>query len=151
MRRQHLEFCAALLTAGVFAALLVQALGYRGGSGMMPRAVLIIALGLTGLWLVQTLPGLLSSGQAPLRLNMPVTLRFLALLGGTMLAVAGISTIGYFTSAAIMLPAMAVALGYRKPVPLIIGTCAFTAVLFSVFHLLLKIPLPPEAIFSILG
>ena len=116
---------------------------------MMPRTVLVLALALTAIWIFQSVVGLRRNAGLPIQLNQLTVWRFLALFGGTAIAVLGISTLGYFTSAAIILPIVAMAIGYRRPVPIIIGTVAFVAVLFSVFHLLLNIPLPPEAILSI--
>lgn len=118
---------------------------------MMPRMVLFLALALTAIWIIQNILRLRRNTELPVRFNQVAAWRFVTLFGGTAIAVLGISTLGYFTSAAVILPAIAVMIGYRRPLPIIIGTVAFVAVLFSVFHLLLNIPLPPEAILSIGG
>lgn len=149
MRRLHLEILAGLIAGGVLLIFFMQAMGYRGGSGMMPRSVLILALALTVIWIFQSGLGLRRHAGSPIQWNQLAIWRFVALFGGTAIAVLGISTIGYFTSAAIILPLIAMAIGYRRPLPIVIATVAFVAVLFSVFHLLLNIPLPPEAILSI--
>lgn len=151
MRRLHLEILAGLSAAVAFLIFLIQAMGYRGGSGMMPRMVLFLALALTAIWIIQNILRLRRNTELPVRFNQVAAWRFVTLFGGTAIAVLGISTLGYFTSAAVILPAIAVMIGYRRPLPIIIGTVAFVAVLFSVFHLLLNIPLPPEAILSIGG
>lgn len=151
MRKLHLELGAAAIAVLASIAGLMSAWSYPKASGLMPRAVLVITLCLALVWLVQTLSQSRKS-EGEVVTFAPLTIwRFCVVVGGTAVVIIGASTIGFFTCALIMLPIMAVAIGYRSPARLAIGTLAFVALLYSVFNLLLQIPLPPEAILTHLG
>lgn len=55
-----------------------------------------------------------------------------------------VSTIGFFTSSAIMLPAIALLLGFRNPVVIVASTAGFIAVVYFVFVEIFSRPLPAE-------
>ncbi|WP_126975919.1 tripartite tricarboxylate transporter TctB family protein [Frigidibacter oleivorans] len=156
MRRVHLELALSLGCAALSLLGYATARGYGGGSGMLPSAVLLIATALSAIWFLQSVIELRRTpveGPAPdpLRISPAQLGRFAALILGTALVVLGIDSIGFFTAGLILLPAMAVALGYRAPGPIAVATLCFIALLYGVFHLLLKLPLPPEAVLSLLG
>ncbi|MCJ8139868.1 tripartite tricarboxylate transporter TctB family protein [Falsirhodobacter halotolerans] len=151
MRTTHLETGAAALTLICSIAGMTAAWSYSGTSGLMPRAVLGICIALSLVWLGQSLSKMRTTQGAAIHFHGPTVMRFCVTVGGTALVIVGTAMIGFFTTAIVLLPLMAVAIGYRDPVRLAIGTLAFIGLLYSVFHLLLKIPLPPEAILSRLG
>jgi putative tricarboxylic transport membrane protein len=149
--KTKLELGAGVLVTIVCLLSIWEAFQYRGESGLMPQAVTTIATLLALVWVVQTVLSLQREEGTAIKFNIPVALRFTALVGGTVLVVLGITSIGFFTSAAIAVPVISVILGYRRPGGIALATVIFVAVLFGVFHLLLRIPLPPEALLGWIG
>lgn len=140
----ELAFSVLFIALGILGFL--EALRYRGQSGLMPQAVMVIATLLALVWFVQAALSLQRDTGVPIRFTLTSIIRFAATVGGTVLVVIGITRIGFFTSAAVAVPAIAYVLGYRSAWGLAVGTVLFVAVLFAVFHLLLRIPLPPEVL-----
>lgn len=65
-------------------------------------------------------------------------------VGVTLIYLAHVSVIGYFTATSIYMLVLAYLLGYRRPRPLLLGTAAFIASVYGVFVLLFSRPLPVE-------
>ncbi|MEQ3625393.1 MAG: tripartite tricarboxylate transporter TctB family protein [Celeribacter sp.] len=164
---------------------LVEAWGYRGGSGLMPRAVMAGTMGLAAIWAIQSVRVLrapravvaqdetLSAPQVagsasdlaaslaaepegdpaakPIYIPPEQRRAGLVVAAGGLFLLIGMSILGFFTTAAIAVPAMAWGLGYRRPLGLLLGTACFIVLLLLVFRALLALPLPPEAIFTLFG
>ena len=77
--------------------------------------------------------------------------RFVLILAVGAAYVAGFVWLGFFTSTVIMVPAVAWMLGYREPKVILLTTLSITLVLYAVFRLLLGVPLPEEALWSLFG
>ena len=185
MKKAAIECGVAVGLVVLSGAGLIEAWGYRGGSGLMPRAVMAGTMGLAAVWALQSVRVLRSSrvlapgddtllapqvaGSAsdlaaelaaePARnpaaepVHIPPEQRRAGLIvaaGGLFLLI-GMSVLGFFTTAAIAVPAMAWGLGYRRPLGLLLGTACFIVLLLLVFRALLALPLPPEAIFTLFG
>lgn len=148
MRRAVLETGFSLAACALSMLGLMEAWRYNGEGGIMPRGVLILTLFLSALWVIQSLLALRRENPKTISAS-PAQLR-----GALMLVVAGIALlfgmqkIGFFTTAAVLVPALAWGLGYREPKGLAIGTVLFLALLIAVFQQLLKVPLPPEIILT---
>jgi hypothetical protein len=63
----------------------------------------------------------------------------------------GVGTVGYFTSSAVFLLALPVALGFRDPVMLGLTMAGFLAFVFGIFVGVFDRRLPPEIIGGLLG
>jgi hypothetical protein len=151
MNRSVVELVAAGVSAAAFLFLLLEATGYPGRSAYMPVAAAAIGAAMCALWALRSLR-LLAAGQAE---RYPATrddlTRFALILGLAVLYVVGFITIGFFTSTLVLLPVFAVALGYRRWRVIALTTLGFALVLWVVFRLLLSLPLPPEAVLTLIG
>lgn len=151
MERAKVETGAALVSL-LFSALgLIEAWRYAGEGGMMPRAVMLLMVTLSVIWSIQSFVRLGRHSQ-DVMVATPRQLRgagFLAVAGLVLLI--GMQYIGFFTTAVIVLPAVAYGLGYRQPKGLAIATCLFMLLLIVVFRVFLAVPLPSELLLSWFG
>lgn len=151
MKKATIEVGVAILLCALCTAGLIEAWGYRAGAGLMPRAVMIFALGLSVIWVLQSLRATLAPG-VELAHFPPEQLRAgLVVLSGTVFLLLGMAYLGFFTSAILAVPAIGWGLGYRNIRGLALGTAFFVILLLLVFKALLALPLPPEALFQLIG
>lgn len=59
-----------------------------------------------------------------------------------------VSQIGYFTATVLFMPGLALLLGYRNPVVIAVVTIAFLLLIWVVFVVIFKRPLPTEILFG---
>ena len=144
----------AICAFGVLAASglgLFEAWSYSGESGLMPRGVMIAGIVLSTKWLFDSIASFRGGCELPVGVA-PIAIRSAAMLLIAGLALLlGMQFIGFFTSAAIVVPGLAMGLGYRRPMGLFISTVLFVALLVAVFRLLLGVPLPPEVFLTLMG
>lgn len=124
---------------------------YNGETGLLPRAVLVISLVLTSLWLLKVLVGCARDSGSPIEVSAAGTKRVLVLIVAGAALMIGFSSLGFYTTTAVVVPLTAYGLGYRNIKGLLIGTGLFVVLLVAVFRLLLKVPLPPELLLSGFG
>ncbi|MEZ5725432.1 MAG: tripartite tricarboxylate transporter TctB family protein [Paracoccaceae bacterium] len=151
MERAKIETGAALVSL-LFSVLgLIEAWGYSGEGGMMPRAVMLSMVALSVIWSAQSAVRLGRQSDQVISAT-PQQLR-----GAGMLAAAGLflligmQYLGFFTTAVFVLPALAYGLGYRELKGLAIATGLFMLLLILVFRIFLAVPLPKELLFSLTG
>lgn len=151
MERAKVETGAALVSL-LFSALgLFEAWGYSGEGGMMPRAIMALMVALSAIWCLQSLASL---GRHPDRVISITPQQF---RGAVLLTVAGLGLVfgmqylGFYSTAIVILPAVAYGLGYREPKGLVIATVLFIALLIVVFRIFLAVPLPAERLLSTFG
>jgi putative tricarboxylic transport membrane protein len=145
------EIIAALGVLALSGMGLLEAWSYSGEGGLMPRGVMIAGMVLSGTWLVESIASLRYGRQSPAG-GAPIPKgAAVMLLGAGLALLLGIQFVGFFTSAAVVVPVLAMGLGYRRPLGLLIGTVLFVVLLIAVFRLLLGVPLPPEILLSLLG
>lgn len=150
MNRRALELGAAGLFAVFFAVLFFQAVGYPGRSAYMPAAASGIGLLMCCVWALRAVR-LLASGQAErYDATRSDVARFALILVAAAMYVAGFIWVGFFTSTIVMVPAVAMTLGYRNRTAVASTTLGFALVLYAVFRILLSVPLPPEALLTLL-
>jgi putative tricarboxylic transport membrane protein len=144
------ELAVALVVLALAALGLVDALGFPRASAYLPVAVLGLTCFLSLAWAVQSV---LAIRREPptLRLDPAETRRLLTLAALSLLYAVGIVEVGFFTSTIIFIPLSGLLLGYRDARGLAIATVAFTALLYAVFGLLLRTPLPPELVLTLIG
>jgi hypothetical protein len=117
---------------------------YPDGSRIMPVAIMISASILAAIWAMQLLlSGRLRVQERP-AFDPVVVKRLVVMFASLLLMLAGISTIGFFSTYVVLIPATAWLLGYQSPKGLVIGTVVFCAGLYLVFKVLLNRPLPLE-------
>lgn len=151
MNRRSIELAAAGIFAALFAFLFLTGIGYPGRSAYMPAAASGIGFLMCCLWALKA-GRLLAHGEAePLDSTASDLFRFVLILISAAAYLAGFVWLGFFTSTVIMVPAMAWFLEYREPKVIALATLGFTIVLYLVFRMLLAVPLPKEAILSVLG
>ena len=148
MRKSVVELVVGVVLTAVSLAGLVEAWSYSGQSGLLPRAVLVAAVFLSLVWCLQSLRAMRADGER-IVIEKPRLARFGALLLGGALYVLGIAWVGFFTSTIIIVPAIAISLGYRNWTVILLSTLGFVVVLYAVFRLLLGIPLPDELILTL--
>lgn len=151
MERAKVETGAALISLAFSILGFWEAWGYAGEGGMMPRAVMGAMVVLSAIWCVQSIRGL---GRSPATI---ITATSQQLRGAGLLIVAGfflligMQYLGFFTTAVVVLPAVAYGLGYREPKGLLMATGLFMLLLIVVFRVFLAVPLPAELLFSFMG
>jgi len=151
MKKAVVEIAAGATMLVVSGLALMEALRYSGESGMMPRGVSAAMVLLSAIWLIQS-ARLLRRADGPVLTITPKQVRHAALLLVAGLAlVFGMRFIGFFTTAAILVPALGYAVGYRNFRGLAVATLLFVGMLVGVFKLLLSVPLPPERILTVFG
>ena len=110
----------------------------------MPIAVMIVSTVLSLIWITQLLlSGKLRTDPKP-EVDKAEFRRVLIVLTSLPVLIAGIATIGFFTSFFLMVPAIAWTLGYRNWRGLVLGTSIFCGSLYFVFKTVLNRPLPVE-------
>jgi len=136
-----------LVAIGVCMFLEWQTLELPAASAIFPQMVLA---GASILSIVMTVQGTLKGrpDDAPLRF-FKNRRRFLIALGMTGLYVAGINTIGFYTSTAILVPAVSVVFGYRKPLTIAIATAGFIAGMALIFGAAMNYQFPPELLLQL--
>ncbi|MFO7748133.1 MAG: tripartite tricarboxylate transporter TctB family protein [Orrella sp.] len=117
---------------------------YPAGSRIMPIAITIAAAILSAIWAIQ----LLASGELRVesrpQIDKAVAKRLIVIFGALLVMLAGVSTIGFFSTYVVLIPLTAWLLGYRRPKGLAIGTVTFCVALYVVFQIVLNRPLPLE-------
>lgn len=145
-----IELVVALVVTALAAVGLAEATGFPRTSAYLPFAVLGLTCALGLAWAAQSV---LAIRREPptLRLDPAETRRLLTLAALSLLYAFGMEWIGFFTATVIFLPLAAFTLGYRSLPGLAVSTAAFMALLYAVFGLLLRTPLPPERIMQLVG
>jgi putative tricarboxylic transport membrane protein len=144
------EFVVALVVLALAALGLVEAAAFPRASAYLPTAVLGLTCVLSLAWAAQSVAGMVRE-RPRLRLDPAETRRLLTLAALSLLYAAGIVEVGFFTSTALFIPLSALLLGYRDARGLVISTVAFAILLYAVFGLLLRTPLPPELVLQLMG
>lgn len=144
------ELVVALVILALAALGLVDAMGFPPTSAYLPISVLGLTCLLSLAWALQSLLAIRRE-RPTLRLDPAETRRLLTLAALSLLYALGIVYVGFFTSTFIFIPLSAFLLGYRSARGLVISTVAFALLLYAVFGLLLRTPLPPELILQLVG
>ncbi len=145
-----LELVIALVVLALAAAGIVQATEFPVASAYLPFAVLGLACALSLAWAVQSVLAIRREPPS-FRLDPAETRRLLTLAGLSLIYALAIVEIGFFTATFIFIPLTAFLLGYRSVRGIAIATAAFALLLYAVFGLLLRTPLPPELILRLAG
>lgn len=119
---------------------------YTGSSAIMPYGVLILATLLSLFWLIQSILGLknhISLNNESILENSEI-LKLFIFICIILIYVIGISLIGFFSSTIIAIPIISISMGYKNPKGIILTTILFTSIIFMVFKIFLKVPLPIE-------
>ncbi|MBU2020748.1 MAG: tripartite tricarboxylate transporter TctB family protein [Gammaproteobacteria bacterium] len=124
---------------------LIEAWGYSATSGFLPRIVLFIMLALSLIWIAQSLRSILKFKSQEKTADFEWG-KFSLIISSSSLFVLGISYLGVITSSVIFTPLLALGLGYRNVKNVIIAAVVFCTLIYVVFRVVLRIPLPPEAI-----
>lgn len=144
------ELAVALIVLVLSLLGLTEATGFTRASAYLPTAVLGFTAFLSVIWAIQSIIAIRrevpSFAVDPAEARRMVTLAVISVLYAL-----SIGWVGFFTSTVVFLPLASVSLGYRNVIGVAIATLAFMALLYAVFHLLLKTPLPPELILELLG
>ncbi|WP_428648888.1 tripartite tricarboxylate transporter TctB family protein [Roseibium sp.] len=131
----------------------VESTAYSKASAFMPLAVLGLAVLLAGSWLAEVaLRGNAAEGAQDEGSETAAYLaRFLTLTVLVLLYVSSIRWLGFFTATLCVIPAFAYASGFRDLKTACFASVAFTSVLFGIFNLFLKVPLPAELATRLIG
>ena len=151
MTKRTLELVAATLVAIVFAALFLEALTYRGRSSYVPSAATALGFVMCLFWMISARRLSPEEGDMPLPVTGVDLRRFGLIVLAGFLYLLGFAWLGFFTSTLIVVPVLAALLGYRNWKVLLVTTIGFVILLYGVFRLLLSVPLPPEAILTLMG
>lgn len=147
LKKIHVEAVISAATVVLCALALKEAWGYEGETGLLPRAVLVISLALTALWLLKVLVRCARDSGEAIAFHADGIKRVIVLILAGAALMAGFNTLGFYTTTALVVPLTAWGLGYRSVPGLLLGTVLFVLLLVAVFYWLLKVPLPPELLF----
>lgn len=146
-KQVEVAFCAAFL------ALLVA--GWISLSEVPPQAQLFphMIIGLTGAvtaaMAVRALHAMATGRDDPSWRMFKDFGRWLIAVVALPLYVFGVSTIGYFTSTMIFIPALAIVLGYRRPIVAITIALVFDAAIYGIFITLFGRRLPADILLGL--
>jgi hypothetical protein len=143
--RQDIVLGLALAGLGLAAAWMAR--GYAGASGTYPMVLGLILTRLGG-----TVAGRAArsdAGRERALMEAPGKLWLAVALAA--LYVAAIMPLGFYTASFLLMLAMPLGLGLRRPVQAGVVAVIFIASVYLVFTVLLEKPLPREAILSMLG
>lgn len=140
------EIFAATFTLLLAGALLLEALTYTRGSIYFPVGVLTIMLVMSCAWLVDAVIKLRAqppqvraeAGQGE------QWRRFATIIALSAVYVVAVSLAGFFLSTLLIIPAMAVVIGYRNYPVIAVSALIFCAITYAIFALFLRVPLPAE-------
>ena len=118
------------------------ATGLGPDARVFPMLVLVPAVPIGILIAVRGQLRLLRGGDNPRFFTSPG--RFLLVVGAMVLALLGVQHLGFLTTSALLIPLLSALLGYRRPVPVILTTALFIAMVHIVFVQVLSRPLPAE-------
>lgn len=137
-RRQDIATGFVFAAIGLVAAILAR--DYAGVSGGYPAAlgILLMLFGL-GLALRAGMTG--ADMPRPLIDHGPRFLLGLAVIG---VYLAAVSILGFYTAGFLLMLALPVLLGFRRPVFVLATAVGFSAVVYLIFTVLLAKPLPPD-------
>ena len=148
MKILELVFALAVLTLAAIG--LVEATAFPRASAYLPVAVLGLTCALSVVWAVQSVIEIRRE-RPTLTVDPAEARRLVALALLSPLYALAMATMGFFTSTILFLPLAAVALGYRNWRAIALATVAFVGLLYAVFGLLLKTPLPAERLLQLGG
>lgn len=151
MNRNALELIVALVVGAVFGYLLLESSGYRGQSSMMPLAATGLAVALCLVWAAQAGMGLVRHHGERVSPNRRELLHLALIVASVIAYVSAMQTIGFFTATLVMIPVLSGILGYHNWKVSLLATLGFVIVVYAVFRQLLSIPLPPEALLSLVA
>ena len=143
-KRQDLVLGLIFCCTGIFAAW--TATNYRGASGTYP---MVLGLVLTLLGATVAIKALRKPMDEPRRLiDAPAKLSIAALV--SVIYVALVMALGFYTASFLLVIAMPMALGFRQPFYAVVVALIFMSVVYLVFSVLLEKPLPRELILSLI-
>ena len=152
MTFRHTELLkgAVILTALGF--LWAQLSEVPAGARMFPQMVMLTMGLLTCVMMLRSAAGRTAPNEAAEEWHFfKHAGRFFATVGLFVLYVAGVGSIGYFTSSVVFLLALPLAFGFRQPVVLSVTMGAFLVFVWGIFVLVFDRLLPPAALGAVLG
>lgn len=144
------ELLFALAILALAGAGLAEATAFPRASAYLPVAVLGLTCALGLAWAVQSLVAI-ARERPTLAINPAEARRLVTLALLSPLYALAMGTIGFFTSTILFLPIAALTLGYLNWRGIALATVAFVGLLYAVFGLLLKTPLPAERLLQLGG
>lgn len=152
MQRATLEALVALGLMGLCLLGAVEAATFPGDSALLPTAVMSAAAVLSLIWAGQSLIARRRDGDGqPIAVPAAERRRLAIILAGVPALGLAVQFLGFFTAFALVIPALAYALGYRSLRGLLLGTALFAGLLYVAFVLILERPLPPEIWHGLIG
>ena len=145
MNKAKIELLSSIVVTIFSVFGLIEAWGYSATSGFLPRIVLFIMLALSLIWVAQSLKSILQFKSQEKTADFEWG-KFFLIISSSTLFVLGISYLGVITSSVIFTPLLALGLGYRNVKNVTIAALVFCTLIYVVFRVVLRIPLPPEAI-----
>jgi putative tricarboxylic transport membrane protein len=140
---------AALIIFLFGAAVFTIAGDFLPAAALFPRAVAVIMMVSAIVIGLRASISKRPTGEA--EFDREATIRIGAVIVLTILYVAGVRFLGYVTASVIFIPVTAWFLGVRKPVLLAATTVIFIGVIAYLFREVFSIPLPREAILTLLS
>ena len=145
MNKAKIELLSSIVVTIFSVFGLIEAWGYSATSGFLPRIVLFIMLALSLIWVAQSLKSIFQFKSQEKTADFEWG-KFFLIISSSTLFVLGISYLGVITSSVIFTPLLALGLGYRNVKNVTIAALVFCTLIYVIFRVVLRIPLPPEAI-----
>lgn len=154
MTRSYTEFAVSIVTVLLFSMGLMQAFSYRGDSAYFPMFVFGSGAVCGIAWAAQSFLKIRkrSSQDVPEDEQDEVRIwNVVSIILASVLYVYAVGTFGYFVSTLVFVGVLPLVLGYRNPVAAIAGAVIFTAMIFLVFRIFLRVPLPADMLARLFG
>lgn len=112
-------------------------------SQTFPRAAALLVIIPSVLLIIRALRGRQAEAPATRRTGFTAEDRRVgAVIVASIVYAASLKFLGFFVASAIFIPACAWFLGMRRPVPLVLTTAGFLVVMYWLFRIALRVPLP---------
>lgn len=141
------DIVLGLLFAGLGIAAAWMARDYAGASGNYPMVLGLILALLGGAVALRAL----RSGRREVRVLIDAPDKMISAAVISILYVALVVPLGFYTASFLLVLALPLALGFRKPGYALAVAATFMALIYLVFSVLLEKPLPREALLSFFG
>lgn len=151
MNRSALECIAALVVLAASAAGVVESLGFRNQSAIMPLAITVLACALSAVWLMTSAVAVFRGTGERVEPNRQEMVKLGIICVAAVAYIILMERIGFFTTTLVIVPALAFASGYRNAKILAAATIGFVVILYAVFRGLLSVPLPEDILLSLIG
>lgn len=137
--RKHTETVAALILVGFSVFAWSEVSEITGGAGIFPRLIIYVLTFFSLVYLVRSIMVARPTRQVVENLGI-----FAILLVASIVYINGVTYLGYVTSSLIFIPLATWAIGFRRPLYILVVTLVYIVSVYVLFEVIFGRPLPSE-------